>query len=198
MALAPRRRGCLSQTSWRSLRWLQDPSSAMLHQMAAAPHTHAAREESTQGPNATASHSCVCLLQISRDILAIAVTERWEDDFWLNFCSGGGVCALRAHALTHSHALFWRTEQLHILIKILFGLSCWHLPLIVCNWVSPLTWIINSAPILSACGVWSSDWALCWQLPPFCSLDFFFEGGSIVSLNLCRVNLKWFLIFFFF
>lgn len=122
--------------------------------MAAAPppppppytHTHtrkhAASKESTQRPKATASRSWICLLQISRDNLAITVTERWEDDFgWACVVEEGGgrdVCVLRAH-IWHLQAPLRCTERLHILIKVLFGLSWWHEPLIICNRVSLLT-----------------------------------------------------------
>lgn len=138
--------------------------------MAAAAHTHAARKESTQRPNATASRTWICLLQISRDILAIIVTERWEDGFgWA--CveeEGGDVFALRAHVGVNACAStpLRCTEQLHILIKVLFGLSCWHEPSIICCWVSLLTWMIHLTPIFyqSTCGVWSADWAVGCQL----------------------------------
>lgn len=133
-------------------------------------HTHCQEGERTQRPNATASRSWICLLQISRDIFAITVTERWEDDFGWALVRRKEEGCLRAQGScwhehrTHTHAPLQCTEQLPIRIKILFGLSWRHEPLIICNRVSLLTWIIQLTPIfLSTCGVWSTDWVVCCQ-----------------------------------
>lgn len=132
------------------------------------------RKESTQRPNATASHSWICLLQISRDILAITAAECWGDDF-VRACvdeRGGGLVLTWTHVhystflCTHMHLLD-AAQQLYTLIKVLLGLSCWHASLTMCNCDSVCTWIIQVTPIsFSTCGVCRLSCQLPLRFPP--------------------------------
>lgn len=110
------------------------------------PRTHAARKESTQRPNATASHSWICLLQISRDNLAITEPERWGDNFGRacgegeeepgRLCAQGSRFGVDSSASTRTSAPVRCEQQVNILIRVSFGLNWWHEPLIIRKWVS--------------------------------------------------------------
>lgn len=123
-------------TSPLELRATAATAAAAASDGSSSAHTHAARKESTQRPNATASRSWICLLQISRDILAITVTERWENDFgWARAEEEAGTSVRSGLVLAPMRVI--KHTYMHRATPCynwgLFGLSCWHEPLIICN-----------------------------------------------------------------